>query len=70
MTEVAVYQATPREQTMTFNHHIHAALARERRNTLLAEAAAARQARQARAAGCRRASPRAAGPCCATGHTC
>ena len=33
---------------MTFNHHIHAALARERRNTLLAEAAAARRARQAR----------------------
>jgi RimJ/RimL family protein N-acetyltransferase len=34
---------------MMFNHHIHAALARERRDTLLAEAAAARQARQARA---------------------
>jgi RimJ/RimL family protein N-acetyltransferase len=30
------------------NHHIHAALARERRDTLLAEAEAARQARQAR----------------------
>ena len=34
---------------MMFNHHIHAALARERRDTLLAEAASARQARQARA---------------------
>ena len=34
---------------MMFNDHIHAALARERRDTLLAEAAAARQARQARA---------------------
>jgi RimJ/RimL family protein N-acetyltransferase len=34
---------------MTFSHHIHAALARERRDTLLAEAAAARQARPARA---------------------
>ena len=32
---------------MMLNHHIHAALARERRDTLLAEAAAAaRQARQ------------------------
>jgi hypothetical protein len=30
------------------NHHIHAALARERRGTLLAEAEAARPARQAR----------------------
>jgi RimJ/RimL family protein N-acetyltransferase len=30
------------------NHHIHAALARERRDTLLAEAEASRQARQAR----------------------
>jgi len=30
------------------SHHIHAALARERQQTLLAEAAAARQARQAR----------------------
>jgi RimJ/RimL family protein N-acetyltransferase len=30
------------------NHHIHAALARERRDTLLAEAEAARRARQAR----------------------
>jgi RimJ/RimL family protein N-acetyltransferase len=30
------------------NHHIHAALARERRDTLLAEAGAARRARQAR----------------------
>jgi RimJ/RimL family protein N-acetyltransferase len=34
---------------MMFNDHIHAALARERRDTLLAEAAAARQARPARA---------------------
>jgi len=34
---------------MMFNHHIQAALARERRDTLLAEAAAALQARQARA---------------------
>jgi RimJ/RimL family protein N-acetyltransferase len=34
---------------MMFNHHIQAALARERRDTLLAEAAAARQARPARA---------------------
>jgi hypothetical protein len=30
------------------NHHIHAALARERANKLLAEAATARRARQAR----------------------
>ena len=36
---------------MMFNHHIHAALARERRDTLLAEAAAARQARQCASAG-------------------
>jgi RimJ/RimL family protein N-acetyltransferase len=48
-TEVAVYQATRGSKPMMFNHHIHAALARERRATLLAEAAAARQARQARA---------------------
>ncbi len=34
---------------MMFNDHIHAALARERRDTLLAEAETARQARQARA---------------------
>jgi RimJ/RimL family protein N-acetyltransferase len=34
---------------MMLNHHIQAALARERRDTLLAEAAAARQARQSRA---------------------
>ena len=34
------------------NHHIHAALARERHDTLLAEAAAARQARQRERAGC------------------
>ena len=36
---------------MMLNHHIQAALARDRRDTLLAEAAAARQARQARARG-------------------
>jgi RimJ/RimL family protein N-acetyltransferase len=46
---MAVYQATRGSKPMMFNHHIHAALARERRDTLLAEAAAARQASQARA---------------------
>ena len=56
---------------MMFNHHIQAALARERRDTLLAEARQppARPGNREHA-GCRVASPRVAGPCCATDHTC
>jgi hypothetical protein len=62
------------------SHHIHAALARERQHTLLAEAEAARRARQARprrpgaGAACpvsrRDLRQRVTGSRCATGHRC